>query len=131
MLIIRREQISAFHEVAYEILTGAVRDHVARNCAGAVSDWPESVLDARVRLGIKRARSHGLTWSSTITAFVALMVEISPKFDEHPAVREALDRGDRESADRQMEALGTAVPDAVWDELERARHSVEWIELED
>ncbi len=48
-----------------------------------VDELPEEKLDDLVRTGIARARGHGLTFESSISAFTAVMFEIAPNFDEH------------------------------------------------
>src|SRR5436189_76282 len=55
-----------------------------------VESLPREMLERLVAAGIRRARSHGLTWEYSITAFVALMFEVAPNFEEQPKIRGTL-----------------------------------------
>ena len=78
-----------------------LRDHHADALYGVSND----VLLRMVRAGVVRARSHSLSWESSIMTFVALMFEVAPDFDEHPAIRSAL----RDAATVPDERLAVAV----------------------
>jgi hypothetical protein len=87
----------------------------------AISD--EELL-RRVSLGIARAESHGLTWDSSITAFVAMMFEVAPTFDEQPSISRVL-KDESIPADRRLEALWERTSDEDWDEAEARASSAE------
>jgi len=80
----------------------------------AISD--EELL-RRVSLGIARAESHGLTWDASITAFVAMMFEVAPTFDEQPAIARVL-KDESLPADQRIDALWERTTDEDWDEAE-------------
>lgn len=87
-----------------EVLNAAiefVRDEFPEHYQG-VSD-PEG--DARVQFAVQRAASWGFTSLGDVLKFVALMVEVSPSFDEQPELRQVLEahRGDSEAFDALFE----------------------------
>ncbi len=70
------------------------------------------VRAAWVRQGITRARAHGLSWASSLTTFVALLLVMGPDFDSVPLMRAILDAklGERE----KMSALVSLPNAADW-----------------
>ncbi|MFO0648547.1 MAG: hypothetical protein U0326_20065 [Polyangiales bacterium] len=67
-----------------------------------------------------RARANGLSTDDDVLGFVLVMHEISPGFDQHPALRAALDRDDAPPSERWRKAL-----DAHDEALERAWREVD------
>jgi hypothetical protein len=100
MLKFRAEQMRvierALEERFVNRLVGHLRDHHADTevklpgQTTRLGDLPEPKLRELVCRGIARARTYGLTWESTITAFVAIMFEVAPNFDRMPIARLAL-----------------------------------------
>jgi hypothetical protein len=86
---------------------------------------PDSALAALVDTGLARAQSHGLTWESSLNAFVTLMVAVAPNFDEQPAVREAL-ADDHRPPDFRMQELGQQVTQQDWDAAAAAYDPKSW-----
>jgi hypothetical protein len=108
MLIIRPEQLEVFRPVAEAAFERRVIEYLRENHADEVVVLPagerekkeievkgldDETLNKLVRTGIDRARSYGMTWESSITAFVVLMFIVAPNFDEHPLIRRALRDG--------------------------------------
>lgn len=123
-MIIRPEQFEAFQRVADEAFAEQVVDHVLWEHAEElvqigettleVAEISDVVLREMVREAIRRARSYGLRWESTLTAFVALMFVIAPNFDEHPLIQRVL-RNDREPPDSRIDLLMAEISDESWD----------------
>jgi hypothetical protein len=110
----QREMLDRAVEAAFvrEIARHLRAEHPAR-CEGL----GDEELARRAEIGIARARAHGLTWDASITAFVAIMFEVAPTFDEQPAIRRVLsDR--RVSANRRIDALWDRTSEEDWDEAE-------------
>jgi hypothetical protein len=82
----------------------------------AVADLPDDELRRRVVHGLERARRHGLTWEYSLTVFVAHMLELSPTFDEHPAVARVL-ADTSLPPDERMDELLARLTDEQWDEV--------------
>ncbi len=52
-----------------------------------VRTLPKAVIERLALAGIGRARKHGLSSQESLSAFIVLMFEIAPNFDEDPAAR--------------------------------------------
>lgn len=53
-----------------------------------VAQLPEETLRRMIISGISKAQIYGMTWHSTIIAFVVIMFVAAPNFDEHPQIRD-------------------------------------------
>ena len=93
-LSIRNEQMSVIEAVAQEKFVRRIAAHLLEEYSKAVvilpvdekftvDELPEETLYDLIRVGIERARGHGLTFESSIAAFTAVMFEIAPNFDTH------------------------------------------------
>lgn len=74
-------------------------------------------LVPRVEAQLERARTHGVVGDKDTFDYVAWGVSISPRFDEHPRIREGL-RAYRPDGDGALARALAGVPDAVWDEVQ-------------
>lgn len=124
MLKISREQIA---DLEREVMVEEIRD-IARYLrvehTEAVAAVADEELLRRVAKGVARAQAYGMEWDSTITAFVAIMFEVAPTFDEQPAIRDVL-RDRRIPADTRIDALWDRTTDEDWDEAERMADQAE------
>lgn len=91
MLVIKRSQIQEFIAADDAQLAAVVAEAVRVACAERVAGYDEAELQRMVRLGFERARSHELTAAEDIAAFVAIMFEVAPRFDEQEDIRQVLD----------------------------------------
>lgn len=92
-MIIRAEQMSVFQTAAEENFERKLAAHLLANYGAAVVHLPETdsavgelseeTLHSLVKISIERARSYGLTFESSISAFSAIMFETAPNFDKH------------------------------------------------
>jgi hypothetical protein len=128
VIAIRSDQLDAFlllHDD--EGLVAVVAAHLRRESRPLVERIPPGLLDEMIRGGLARARRHGLAAASDLAAFVSLMFEIAPNFDEHPAIRRSFDehRGEREG---RVPRLLAAVPDEAWREAEERYDAAAWFE---
>jgi hypothetical protein len=75
-------------------------------------------ITAEVQAAIERGRGHGLTWESSLAWFTVLTFALGRGFDEHPAVRLALepDEDDEEDETTRIQALSEAVSAVDWQE---------------
>jgi hypothetical protein len=99
--------------------------HVQRHCRDSVRDIDPVSLREMVTNGLARARSHGLSRAKDLTAFVAIMFEIGPNFDEQPEIRAAL-RDGRIAPDERFDRMLSTVSDDAWTDAERRRDSEAW-----
>ena len=93
-LSIRAEQMSVVETVAQENFVRRLAAHLLAEYPKTsvilpgdekftVEELPGETLDDLIRTGIARARSYGMTFESSISAFTAVMFEVSPNFDTH------------------------------------------------
>jgi hypothetical protein len=89
-------------------------EHLCEEQPEVVAGLPDAEILRRCQAGLGRARAHGIDVPEAITAFVALMFLVSPRFDEHPAIAAVL--GDRTlpPAER-MQQLFRRTREADWE----------------
>jgi len=135
VLTIRPEQFAAFDAVAEAAFVARLVRHLRDEEADEevllpsgpepVGGLPDATLEEMVRGGIARAESYGLTWESSVTAFVVLMFKAAPNFDAHPLVRRVL--CDRALApDERIDALWERITEETWDAVEEAYDADAW-----
>jgi hypothetical protein len=122
-LVIRREQIQAFQPRAEEVFVTRTMEYLRENHAEviaqlpagamAISHLPEETLREMVRNGIVRARRHGMSWKSTLKAFVVLMFIVAPNFDEHPLIKHILE-DEKIEANLRLDQLWERTTEENW-----------------
>jgi hypothetical protein len=129
MLIIREKQIQHFiaadEAQLVEVVSRAIR--VAK--PERVADYDDKKLEKMVKIGIERARSNELKRAEDITAFVAVMFEISPRFDEQAEIRQVLNNTNF-PPDERFHQLFERVSDDAWLEAERLYEDTFWFPAE-
>ena len=124
-MLIRRQQMQAFQREAERLFVGDTAEHLRRHYPEHVSGIPEEVLKAMVRGGITRGRGHGLTFRSTLTAFISLMFVVAPNFDEQPSIHEVLTNPNLPS-DSRLDLLTALTTDDDWREAAAIYDVDEW-----
>jgi len=135
-VIVRSDQIKVLEAAAERAFRKRVADYLRErhgqtivrfpNAKSVVRELPDTMLAALVDVGIARARSHGLTWESSLNAFVTMMVTVAPNFDDQPTIREALTDKYR-PPDNRMQELGDRVNQQDWDEAAAAYDPRCWL----
>lgn len=125
MLVIRNQQIQEFiardETALVEVICRAVREANGER----VSVYADTELAAMVRIGIERARSHGFSDAEAIAGFVAIMLEVAPRFDDQPDIRKVLENTDLPPETR-LDQLFTCVPNDAWVEAGRLYEDSFW-----
>ncbi|WP_233233179.1 DUF4123 domain-containing protein [Bordetella sp. LUAb4] len=85
-------------------------------------DPDQDTLVPRVQEQLERARAHGVAGDKDTFDYVAWGISISPRFDEHPLIKAGL-AAYRPDADAGLSGVLADIPDAVWDDLQRAEHA--------
>jgi len=124
MLKIGKRQMETLDRAIDAAYARDVARYIRAEHEALVRSLPEAELLRRVEIGIGRAKRYGMTWDATITAFVAIMFEVAPAFDEQPAIQRVL-RDDRLPADVRIDALWDRTTDEDWDEAERLAKDAE------
>ena len=126
MLVIRQEQIDTLIKKSDEEFVEFLVAHVKEEYPGKSSEYDEETLRVIVRSGIERAESHDLRTAEDITAFVSIMFEIAPNFDEQPQIKAVLDDENFLPGDR-IDRLGSpAVSEEAWNEAEENYNEDAW-----
>lgn len=113
MLTIKREQRSRIGEPAFEERTF---DHFRIMHPQMAWRLPDRELRRRIRHGLAKGRSYGLTWEYSLTLFLSHMLEINPRFDEHPAIQSVLLDESLPPDERIDELTSERVTDEQWEE---------------
>jgi hypothetical protein len=117
MLTIGKQQLAALKESIERAYSRDVARYIRAEHPEAAGELSDEEFLRRVSLGIARAESHGLTWDSSITAFVAIMFEVAPTFDEQPAISRVLEDTSL-PPNQRIDALWERTTDEDWDEAE-------------
>jgi len=125
MLVIREEQIQHFIAADEEQLVEVVSRAIREANPARVADYDDKKLGKMVKIGIERAKSHELTRGQDIAAFVAVMFEIAPKFDEQEEIKMILNET-LFPADERFYQLFERVSDDVWEEAEKLYEDTYW-----
>ena len=125
MLIIREEQIQYFIAADEEQLVEAISQSIRGTNPARVADYDDKKLGKMIRIGIERAKSHELTRGQDIAAFVAVMFEIAPKFDEQKEIKMVLDDTNF-TPDARFYQLFERVSDEAWLDAETLYEDTFW-----
>jgi hypothetical protein len=112
---IRRDQIRTLQRSVDQAFVQRVCHHLRDHHPKAIEGLDIASLDKRVTYGIERARSYGLTAQNALAAFVTLMFEIGPAFDEQTDIQCVL-RDPLIGPNDRMEALPFLVRIGAWEE---------------
>lgn len=116
MLIIRQEQIDNLIKGTDEEFVEFLVDYVKEDYPDLEEEYDDETLRRMVRGGIKRAESHGLETAEDLTAFVAVMFEIAPNFDEQPEIKAVLDDLETPPNERFDKLWSPVVSEEAWEE---------------
>ena len=127
MLVIRQEQLEALiaaNDNELEYLIAVALNDV--DPLRTLNYRPELLRDKMIRNGIERARSHGLTKAEDLAAFVAVMFEVAPNFDEQQELNAILNDTTFPLSERFYQLFERASDDA-WLEAEKNYDYSAWL----
>ncbi len=114
MLVIRDAQIQKLINAANTDVTDAVEMSIRRAAPDRVKGIAAKQVSAMADICVKRANAAGIERTEDIGAFAALMLVVSPRFDEEPAMADVLS-DTRFSAGERLFQLFERVADENWD----------------
>jgi hypothetical protein len=115
---IRTEQFAVFQQEAEESFLTRLVKHLQQHHPDKVAQFSAESLVTAVRHGVRRARAYGMTWESAITAYVALLFAIHPRFDDNPKVRRIL--GDQTiPANARVDELLKQLTNQDWEQAQQ------------
>ena len=118
MLVIRQKQLDSFLMGDEDKFVRFVAEHIRENHPQRVSECPENLLEQMVRFGLQRARSYGFERAEDLTAFVAVMFDIAPNFEEQSKIKESLEDNKIPTNDK-FDWLWNRTTDEDWEEAKK------------
>jgi len=118
MFVIRDEQIQNFIAKTDDEMVDVIKLALGETNPARISGIEGSMLADMIRAGIERARSHELSRAEDIAAFVAVMFEIAPNFDEQSQINDLLNHPKMTPTFRFYQTF-EGVPETAWEEAER------------
>ena len=125
MIHIRPELLAAFLAQCESALVARVTGFMQETQSEIVAGFPEPLLREMVENGLSRARRYDLSAESSLTAFVALMFQVAPNFDEQPVVQRVLTDA-RLPPDDRIDALTRRVKTRHWRDAQRRYDERAW-----
>jgi hypothetical protein len=125
MFVIRKEQIQHFIASDEDELITEVAKSVRKANGERVAPYDDAQLQKMVKIGIERARANKLTGAEDLAAFVAIMFEVAPRFDEQKDIRQILD-DEKLSPEVRFYKLFDFAQDQAWIEAERRYDDSFW-----
>jgi hypothetical protein len=125
MLVIRKDQIQAFIAGDEKELVSEVTKAVRYAVGDRVAPYDDAELEKMVVIGVERARANNLTAAEDIAAFVAIMFEVAPRFDEQKEVRAALEN-ELLPLEERFARLFDQTQDSSWADAERRYEDSFW-----
>ncbi len=122
---IRKEQIDHVITHDEEKFISDIIEHLHEESYDLIENIPKDSLRDMVANGLRRARSHGFRAAGDLMAFVSVMFEIAPNFDEHPEIRKVL-RDESIPLDERFDALFERVSDKGWEEADGNYDEYAW-----
>jgi hypothetical protein len=128
MLVIRPEQMALLEEAVQRAFVERVVAHLQQHHPESVKGISDADLRERVTCGIACGREHGLTWASTLTAFVTLQFVVSPRFYHQPNIQAALTAEGVAERDR-FDQLFASTNEQDWQEAKQFGNADAWGQL--
>ncbi len=126
MLVIRQEQTDTLIMGSDDEFVEFLVEHVKEEHPDLSDNYDDNALREMVKHGIKRAKSHQLSTAEDLTAFVSIMFEIAPNFDEQPQIKAVLD-DEQFPPESRIERLWTdIVSEEAWEEAENIFDEKAW-----
>ena len=125
MLVIKKEQIEKFIAEDDTQLVRVLRDIIREAFHEGVAVHSDETLDGMIRIGVEHARSRGFTMAPDIAAFVAIMFEISPDFDQEEQINAFL-KDETFSGSMKLEQLLGRIQEDTWVKAEEMYDPKAW-----
>ena len=128
MLVIRQAQIDTMVKGTEDEFITFVANHIKSEKPEITEERDEETLRKMVKGGIRRAESYDFSRAEDIMAFVSIMFEVAPNFDQPDEIRTVLEH-DKLSPEMRLEHLWTdAVPEEAWDKAEKGYEEDAWFD---
>jgi len=125
---LRAQHVEALQPQATRAFASEVGTFLRARLPHLVADLPSDVVEKRVLAGLNRARGYGFSRDATLAAFVGIMFELGPRFDEQPVIHTALLNALLPPDDR-WNLMFSAASDEDWDQAEQMSPPGSWEKL--
>jgi hypothetical protein len=127
MLVIRQEQIDTLIMGSDDEFVEFLVGHVKEEHPDLSENYDDAALREMVKHGINRAKSHQLSTAEDLTAFISIMFEIAPNFDEQPQIKAVLDDKAFPPESRIERMWTDVVSEEAWEEAENNFDEKAWV----
>jgi hypothetical protein len=124
-LRLTQEQIEALDRTAEKAFENELVQQLQQDYPDTWGQLSADVRGDMVRGALAKAREYGLSWESSLTAFLHLMAGVNPNFDRHPVIQAALTR-DILPPDERLKKLLQWDDVDVWGEARLTGSPLEW-----
>lgn len=128
MLIVREEQIQRFIAKDELEIVKLIVQTIRNVNPERVSIYDDKKLEEMVKIGIERAESHDLELAEDIAAFVALMFEVAPNFDEQKEIKKVFADTNYIGSEKLAD-LWKRTSDEAWKEAEELYRADVWFSV--
>jgi hypothetical protein len=90
MFKLSRQQLDVLLQQNETTFVAIIVEHIHNEMPDEVRGIPQHIIWSMVEVGISRARFYGMLTDEQVIAYVAIMFEIAPNFDEEPALHQIL-----------------------------------------
>ncbi len=125
MLVVREKQIQHFIAKDDSEIVKLIVQTIRNVNPERVSIYNDKKLEEMVKIGVERAESHDLELAEDIAAFVILMFEVAPNFDEQEEIKKVL-ADTNYTASETINQLWKRISDEAWEEAEKSYKADVW-----
>jgi hypothetical protein len=115
MLVIRQEQMNTLIKGTDDEWVDFLATNAKKEDYESVKRKDDSSLREMVRVAVGKAELYGFTAADDQSAFVAIMFEVAPNFDEQPEIKAVLTEHKLPPSQRLQKLWSTAVPEEAWE----------------
>ena len=124
-ILLRQEHKDSAENLAELNFSIRLRDYLRDEIPEDIEDLQPNTLQYMIVAGIRRAKSHGLITEANITAWVQIMFQIAPNFDQQAAIRDALENCPNNHKDK-LDYVFDHTSDDDWDKAEDIYDADAW-----
>lgn len=129
-MVIRQQQLDNFILSDENKFVRSLMQHIREENPERVPGYPDNLLEEMVRVGIKRAKSHGFKQAENLSAFVVVMFEVAPNFDEQTEIKKFLnDR--RTPVEQRLDRTIERASSEAWEEAADIYDAEAWFPKQD
>ena len=100
--------------------------HVKKEEPELEAEYKDDDLRGMVRVGIDKADRYGFTSADDQSAFVSIMFEVAPNFDDQPEIKAVLEENQLPTSYRLDKLWSPAVPEEVWEKARDEYNEEAW-----